>query len=93
MERAGGPSRRERRIALIFDEGVDALTAVLATARRLRDDGLAVSLEARGKRLGAQLAALERHGFDGFAVFDGAERPEVRWFGDQGQSREVSGSR
>jgi histidyl-tRNA synthetase len=86
---AEGRARREPRIALMFDEEVDALPAVLSAARRLRAEGLAVSVEGRGKRLGAQLTALESHGFAGFAIFDGTERPELRWFGDRERSREV----
>jgi histidyl-tRNA synthetase len=82
---AGAPTRpaQDRRIALMFDESHDDLAAVLGVARRLRAEGLAVSVEARGKRLGARLAALEAHGFAGFAVFDGTERPQLRWFGDR----------
>ncbi len=81
MDRSKGRwPRPEKRIALIFEEEHDDLTLVLRAAGQLRADGLAVSLELRGKRLGAQLAALESHGFDGFAVFAGADRPAVRWF-------------
>jgi histidyl-tRNA synthetase len=81
-ERPGRPGRPEKRIAMIFDEDGDNLPAALAAARRLRAEGLSVSLELRGRKLGAQLAALAAQGFDGFAVFDGSERPEVRWLAD-----------
>jgi histidyl-tRNA synthetase len=80
MERAGRAGRLQKRIAMIFDEEGDDLTAVLAAARRLRAEGLSVSLELRGKKLGGQLAALAAQGFDGFALFDDSERPAVRWF-------------
>ena len=81
MARPSARSAQDRRIALMFDETEDDLAGVLRVARRLRAEGLAVSVEARGKRMGARLAALEAHGFAGFAVFDGTERPELRWFG------------
>jgi hypothetical protein len=81
MARPSARSAQDRRIALMFDETEDDLAAVLRIARRLRAEGLAVSVEARGKRMGARLAALEAHGFAGFAVFDGTDRPELRWFG------------
>jgi histidyl-tRNA synthetase len=92
MERGQGNPNTERRVALMFDEAEDPLPEVLSTARRLRAEGLAVSVEGRSKRLGAQLAALERHGFAGFAVFDGTPRPELRWFADRERSREVGES-
>jgi len=82
-ERAGTRRPGERRIAMIFEEGTDDLKRVLQAARQLRGEGIAVSLEIRGKRLSAQLAMLESHGFDGVVVFDGADRPAVRWFEDQ----------
>jgi histidyl-tRNA synthetase len=90
---AGAPTRpaQDRRIALMFDESHDDLAAVLGVARRLRAEGLAVSVEARGKRLGARLAALEAHGFAGFAVFDGTERPQLRWFGDRDDGGRAGG--
>jgi histidyl-tRNA synthetase len=84
MDPAGGSGRAPRRVAVLFDEAGDDLTAVLAAARRLRGEGLSVSLELRGKKLGGQLATLADHGFDGFAIFDGGERLEPRWFADEG---------
>jgi histidyl-tRNA synthetase len=80
MEGAGRAARPQKRIAMIFGEDRDDLAAVLPAARRLRAEGHSVSLELRGKKLGGQLAALTAQGFDGFAVFDGSERPAVRWF-------------
>ncbi len=85
LEGRNGPARREPRIALVFDEGADDLQAVLRVARRLRAEGLSVSLEVRGKKRGPQLATLGAHGFDGFAVFDGTDRPEIRRLADQGR--------
>lgn len=81
LERASGVGRREKRLALIFDETTSDLGPVLGAARQFRARGLSVSLELRGKRRGSQLAALAAQGFDGFAEFDGTESPRVRWFG------------
>lgn len=92
MEHAAAGTRGLRRIALMFDESADPLPEVLSVARRLRGEGLAVSVETRSKRLGPQLTALERQGFTGFAIFDGTERPEVRSFEDRARSREVKES-
>jgi histidyl-tRNA synthetase len=91
-ERASRPARARKRIAMIVEEEGDALAAALAAARRLRAEGLSVSLELRGKKLGGQLAALAGQGFDGFAVFDGSAGPAIRWFEerppDPGQGEE-----
>jgi histidyl-tRNA synthetase len=83
MDRRPDARRGSRRVALIFEEANDDLATVLAAARALRTDGLAVSVEVRARNLGGQLDMLSRHGFDGFALFDGSGRPPVRWFGDR----------
>jgi histidyl-tRNA synthetase len=64
------------RVALVFDEA-EALGAVLALARELREQGKAVLLEARAKRLGKQLQDLESRGYRKIGVVgpDGA----VEW--------------
>ncbi|MGH2392459.1 MAG: histidine--tRNA ligase [Candidatus Limnocylindria bacterium] len=82
LNRRPDQGQRSRRVALIFEEGKDDLATVLAAARALRTAGLALSVEARARNLGAQLDMLSRHGFDGFALFDGTGRPPVRWFGE-----------
>jgi histidyl-tRNA synthetase len=82
-----GPS--QKRVALLFEERNDDLATVLAVAKAFRADGLAVSVELRAKNRGAQLDMLSRHGFDGFALFDGTERPELRWFAERERPREV----
>ncbi len=87
MDRRPDQGHRSKRVALIFEEANDDLATVLAAARALRTDGLAMSIEARTRNLGGQLDMLSRHGFDGFALFDGTGRPPVRWFGEQ-ESRE-----
>jgi histidyl-tRNA synthetase len=51
------------RVALVFDEAMPALGPVLALARDLREQGKAVLLETRSKRLGKQLQELETRGF------------------------------
>ncbi|MBI3454469.1 MAG: histidine--tRNA ligase [Candidatus Rokubacteria bacterium] len=88
-ERAGGRGRRRERVAMIFDEAAPDLRPVLEKARELRSKGLAVSLEIRAKRRGAQLAALAAQGFDGYVWFDGSESP-VHWF-DEDERRFETG--
>jgi hypothetical protein len=83
MDRQGLRGRRQKRVALIFEERKDDLATVLAAARALRTDGFAVSVELRAKNLGGQLDTLSRHGFDGFALFDGTGQSRLRWFADQ----------
>ncbi len=81
----GGPLRRDRRIALLFAEETDDLAAALREARRLRGEGLAVSLEPRAARMKGQWrAALAAQGYDGYAVFEGAGPVAVRWLGAAG---------
>jgi histidyl-tRNA synthetase len=83
MERAGRAGTARKRVALIFEEEKDDLVEVLAAAKAFRTDGLSVSTELRAKKLGGQLAALAGQGFDGFAIFDGTQRPPIRWLGDE----------
>jgi histidyl-tRNA synthetase len=83
MDRQGLRGRRQKRVALIFEERKDDLATVLAAARALRTDGFAVSVELRAKNLGGQLDTLSRHGFDGFALFGGTGQSRLRWFADQ----------
>jgi len=76
LERGPATDVDGERVALVFDEG-EALGPVLALARDLRDQGKAVLLEARAKRLGKQLQDLEARGFRRIGVVgaDGA----VEW--------------
>src|SRR5262245_53595858 len=83
MDRHALQRRGQKRIALLFEEGKDDPAAVLAAAKAFRADELAVSVELRAKNRGAQLDMLSRHGFDGFALFAGTARPELRWFADR----------
>ncbi len=83
MDRRPDQGRSSKRVALVFEEANDDLATVLAAAKSLRTTGLAVSVEVRARNLGGQLDMLSRHGFDGFALFDGTGRPPVRWFGDR----------
>ncbi len=69
---------RPDRIALIFD-GSDDLTAVVATADRLRAGDRVVSLTLKRKNLTKQLDDLAREGFGSYALFrTGAGAPDVR---------------
>ena len=53
-------------------------------------DGVSlVSLERRARSLGAQLAVLERQGYDGAGYGRRRGEPEVRWFADRARSPEV----
>jgi hypothetical protein len=67
-------------VALLFDEGGDALPDVLGAARRLRGEGVSVSLELRRKNSSRQLADLRDHGYAGYAAFGGAAGPDIHWF-------------
>jgi histidyl-tRNA synthetase len=75
-----GPGRTEKRVALLFDEVSDALPEVLRAARRLRSEGKSVSLELRRKNSSRQLQELREHGYAGYALFGGADGPEIQWF-------------
>jgi histidyl-tRNA synthetase len=83
MEREPRSGRGPKRVAIVFEEDKDDLVAVLAAARALRGEGLAVSVAPRARKLGGQLAALSSQGFDGFVLFDGTERPPIRWLADE----------
>ncbi len=87
-ERASGLGRREKRIAMVFEETTPDLRPVLEAARQLRAEGLSVSLEIRATNRGRQREALAAHGFEGVADFDGTERPEVRWFANRERQAE-----
>lgn len=63
---AGGPART----AIVFDEDTAHLSAILATARDLWDDGHIVRLELKTKRFGKQLQELQARGFGRVLVFD-----------------------
>jgi histidyl-tRNA synthetase len=76
-ERAGRPTGRRQRVALIVEEATADLAPVLERAARLREE-YDVSLELRGKKRSAHLAALAAHGFDG--VVEAPDAP-VQWFG------------
>jgi histidyl-tRNA synthetase len=76
-ERAGRAPGRRKRVALVVDEATADLASVLERAARLREE-YDVSLELRGKKRSARLAALAAHGFDG--VVEGPDAP-VRWLG------------
>ena len=73
-------SRPEKRVALLFDEVGDDLAEVLGAARRLRSAGVSVSLEVRRKNSSRQLQELREHGHAGYALFGGADGPEIHWF-------------
>jgi histidyl-tRNA synthetase len=66
-----------RRLALVVDAQAD-LTAPLAAARRLRDEGYLVSVELRRKNFGKQLDDFARHGFWGFAAPDASGAVSVK---------------
>ncbi len=84
LEHPSELGRPEKRIAMVFDERTDDWQRVLEAARRLRAQGLAVSLEFRARKRGGQLRkALEACGFQGFAEFDGTASPRVHWFADR----------
>jgi histidyl-tRNA synthetase len=73
LERGPAVEADGERVVLVFDEA-GALGAVLALARDLREQGKAVLLEARAKRLGKQLQDLESRGYRRIGVVgaDGA---------------------
>jgi histidyl-tRNA synthetase len=58
------------RVVLVFDEASPALGRVLGLARDLREQGKAVLLETRGRRLGKQLQELEARGFRRIGLVD-----------------------
>jgi len=76
LERGPASEADGERVALVFDEA-EGLGPVLALARDLREQGKAVLLETRTKRLGKQLQDLETRGFRKIGVVgaDGA----VEW--------------
>ena len=76
LERGPATEADGERVALVFDEA-EGLGPVLALARDLREQGKAVLLETRTKRLGKQLQDLETRGFRKIGVVgaDGA----VEW--------------
>jgi histidyl-tRNA synthetase len=76
LERGPGTEADGERVVLVFDEA-EALGPVLALARDLREQGKAVLLEVRAKRLGKQLQDLESRGYRRIGVVgaDGA----VEW--------------
>jgi histidyl-tRNA synthetase len=78
MDMSGGWRRPRKRVALLFDKDATELHHLLIVAEKLRREKHDVSLEAKGRKRGAQLAALEAQGFDGFA--DGPDG-ELQWFG------------
>jgi histidyl-tRNA synthetase len=78
-----GRSRDETRIALLFDEAAPDLGGVLRAAQELRSQGHLVALARRMRSLGAQRAALEKHGYDGVATVDGEGRAQLQWFADR----------
>ncbi|HSE05792.1 MAG TPA: histidine--tRNA ligase [Methylomirabilota bacterium] len=73
LERGPGTEADGERVVLVFDEA-EALGPVLALARDLREQGKAVLLEVRAKRLGKQLQDLESRGYRRIGVVgaDGA---------------------
>jgi histidyl-tRNA synthetase len=79
-ELGSGPGRTEKRVALLFDEVSDDLPEVLGAARRLRSAGASVSLELRRKNSNRQLQELREHGYTGYALFAGADGPDIHWF-------------
>jgi histidyl-tRNA synthetase len=76
LERGPATEADGERVALVFDDA-EGLGPVLALARDLREQGKAVLLETRTKRLGKQLQDLETRGFRKIGVVgaDGA----VEW--------------
>lgn len=78
QERGLAIGEHPRRVALLFEEGRDDLLAVLAEARRLREEGHLVSVEIKGKRLRKQLDDLARHGFGAYVVFSATGPSELR---------------
>jgi histidyl-tRNA synthetase len=75
-----GPGRAQMPVALLFNEVNDDLPEVLRAARRLRAEGVSVSLELRRKNSSRQVLELSSHGYAGYALFSGADAPEVHWF-------------
>jgi hypothetical protein len=65
---------------LLFDEASDGLHDVLRAARRLRSEGVSVSLEFRRKNSSRQLLELREHDYAGYALLGGADGPEIHWF-------------
>ncbi len=63
-----------RKLALLFEK-TDPLADVVATARKLRDEGYAVSLQVKRPKLRKQLDELALQDFSFFSVFDGREQP------------------
>jgi histidyl-tRNA synthetase len=83
-ERRGLGTATERRVALLFDEGVD-LRQLVAAARRLRGEGCIVSLEPRRRRMSRQLSELQAEGYVAYAVFEtGGTTTDVRPIERQG---------
>lgn len=62
LERGSALEAEGERVALVFDEA-EPLGPPLALARDLREQGKAVLLEAKGRRLGKQLQDLEARGY------------------------------
>jgi histidyl-tRNA synthetase len=79
-ELGSGPGLTEKRVALLFDEVSDDLPEVLRAARRLRSEGVSVSLEFRRKNSSRQLLELRDHDYAGYALLGGADGPEIHWF-------------
>ena len=77
LERGPATEADGERVVLVFDETETALGPVLALARDLREQGKQVLLEARAKRLGKQLQALEAAGTGRSACW----APVARWSG------------
>jgi histidyl-tRNA synthetase len=76
LERGSALEAEGERVALVFDEE-ESLGPALALARDLREQGKAVLLEAKGKRLGKQLQDLEARGYRRIGVV-AADGP-VEW--------------
>jgi histidyl-tRNA synthetase len=91
LERRRDAGRSGTRVALLFEERADEPGPVLEAARLLRADGHLVSLQPRARKLGSQAAALAAQGFDGMAVFDGTQKPGVRWLAAPAPDRESEG--
>jgi histidyl-tRNA synthetase len=89
--RPGTEAPGARRVAVLFDDGGDALPRALQAARALRERGYLVAIERRAKSLGAHRAALERQGYDGVAAVEGGGEPEVTWFRDRTPRGEPGG--
>jgi histidyl-tRNA synthetase len=64
------PGTAAQRIALLVDDAGD-LTAALAAARDLRQEGHLVSLELKRKNMSRQLEELATHGFSAWAMPEG----------------------